>query len=447
MTLSHSRIAHAMPVPGADALRASEQLVARIQAEIARAGGWIPFSRYMEMALYEPGLGYYSNPGMVFGAAGDFVTAPELTPLFGATLARQLVPWLKHPTLAGEGQVVLEVGAGTGMLAAQLLNAMDNAGLKEVRYLILELSAERREQQRQTLKNLAPGLLSRVQWLMDFPERFAGVVVANELLDAMPVQIFEWRAAADVAPETVPAAEGQDVPAQAPADAAGTQGDVAPGAKASAASVDGAGSVQEMGVSVDEEGRFVWAARPADEPLCEAVQAVRAEVGEAQASAWPSPYRSEVCLAQQGWLKTLGERMSAGVVLLLDYGFAAQEYYHPQRAEGTLMCHYRHHSHTEPFLWPGLNDMTAHVDFSALARSAPEAGFSLLGYTNMATFLMNAGVLDELAELPREPEQFWFAQAQAVQQLISEAEMGAFFKVIAFERGMPAPVSALGFGE
>ena len=445
MTLSHSRIAHAMPVPSADALRASEQLVACIQAEIDRAGGWIPFSRYMEMALYEPGLGYYSNPGMVFGAAGDFVTAPELTPLFGATLARQLVPWLKHPTLAGEGQVVLEVGAGTGMLAAQLLNAMDNAGLKEVRYLILELSAERREQQRQTLRNLAPGLLSRVQWLMDFPERFAGVVVANELLDAMPVQIFEWRA------EAV-ADAGQVAEAAAPAGAVDAEAAVSAGAvdteaAAPAGAVAAEGRVQEMGVSVDEEGRFVWAGRPADETLCEAVQAVRAEVGEAQASAWPSPYRSEVCLAQQGWLKTLGERMSAGVVLLLDYGFAAQEYYHPQRAEGTLMCHYRHHSHTEPFLWPGLNDMTAHVDFSALARSAPEAGFSLLGYTNMATFLMNAGVLDELAELPREPEQFWFAQAQAVQQLISEAEMGAFFKVIAFERGMQAPVSALGFGE
>lgn len=402
MTLSHSRIAHALPVPSAEALKASEQLTAHITAEIGRVGGWIPFSRYMEMALYEPGLGYYSNPGMVFGAAGDFVTAPELTPLFGATLARQVVPWLRDPALAGDGQMVLEVGAGTGMLAAQLLNALDNAGFSGLRYMILELSAERREQQRQTLMSLAPGLLPRVQWLTDFPERFAGVVVANELLDAMPVQIFEWRV--------------------------GEQ-------------------VYEMGVGLADDGAFVWVPRPADAALNGAVDAVRAELGEVQAAAWPTPYRSEICPAQQGWIRTLAERMTAGAVLLLDYGFAAPEYYHPQRSQGTLMCHYRHHSHTEPFLWPGLNDITAHVDFSGLARAATAAGFSLLGYTSMAAFLMNAGVLDELAELPREPEQFWFAQAQAVQQLISEAEMGALFKVIAFERGMQAPVSAFGFGD
>ena len=402
MTLSHSRIAHALPVPSAEALKASEQLTAHITAEIGRVGGWIPFSRYMEMALYEPGLGYYSNPGMVFGAAGDFVTAPELTPLFGATLARQVVPWLRDPALAGDGQMVLEVGAGTGMLAAQLLNALDNAGFSGLRYRILELSAERREQQRQTLMSLAPGLLPRVQWLTDFPERFAGVVVANELLDAMPVQIFEWRV--------------------------GEQ-------------------VYEMGVGLADDGAFVWVPRPADAALNGAVDAVRAELGEVQAAAWPTPYRSEICPAQQGWIRTLAERMTAGAVLLLDYGFAAPEYYHPQRSQGTLMCHYRHHSHTEPFLWPGLNDITAHVDFSGLARAATAAGFSLLGYTSMAAFLMNAGVLDELAELPREPEQFWFAQAQAVQQLISEAEMGALFKVIAFERGMQAPVSAFGFGD
>lgn len=202
-----------------------------------------------------------------------------------------------------------------------------------------------------------------------------------------------------------------------------------------------------MGVGLADDGAFVWVPRPADAALNGAVATVRAELGEVQAAAWPTPYRSEICPAQQGWIRTLAERMTAGTVLLLDYGFAAPEYYHPQRSQGTLMCHYRHHSHTEPFLWPGLNDITAHVDFSGLARAATAAGFSLLGYTSMAAFLMNAGVLDELAELPREPEQFWFAQAQAVQQLISEAEMGALFKVIAFERGMQAPVSAFGFGD
>ena len=401
MSLSHSRVESALPVPDREALAVSQELSTRIAAEIARHGGWLSFARYMEMALYEPGLGYYSNPGQVFGAAGDFVTAPELTPLFGATLARQVSPWLKDPALAGSGQVVLEVGGGSGMLAAQLLNALDNVGNHEVRYLILELSAERREHQRQTLKSLAPGLMDRVGWLETFPESFAGVVVANELLDAMPVQLFEWQADAEVA-------------------------------------------LQEMGVTwVD--GQFAWAPRPADSVLTETVTALRNRLGP-EGAQWHSPYRSEVCPAQQAWMRTLADCMTAGVVMLLDYGFAAPEYYHPQRDQGTLMCHYRHRSHADPFLWPGLSDITAHVDFTALARAATAEGFSLVGYTSMAAFLLNAGLLDELADLPREPESFWFAQAQAVQQLISEAEMGELFKVIAFEKNLREAASVLGFG-
>ncbi len=401
MSLSHSRVESALPVPDRESLAVSQELSTRIAAEIARHGGWLSFARYMEMALYEPGLGYYSNPGQVFGAAGDFVTAPELTPLFGATLARQVSPWLKDPALAGSGQVVLEVGGGSGMLAAQLLNALDNVGHHEVRYLILELSAERREHQRQTLKSLAPGLMDRVGWLDTFPESFAGVVVANELLDAMPVQLFEWQADTEAA-------------------------------------------LQEMGVTwVD--GQFAWAPRPADAVLTETVTALRNRLGP-EGAQWHSPYRSEICPAQQAWMRTLADCMTAGVVLLLDYGFAAPEYYHPQRDQGTLMCHYRHRSHADPFLWPGLSDITAHVDFTALARAATAEGFSLVGYTSMAAFLLNAGLLDELADLPREPESFWFAQAQAVQQLISEAEMGELFKVIAFEKNLREAASVLGFG-
>ena len=401
MSLSHSRVESALPVPDREALAVSQELSTRIAAEIARRGGWLSFARYMEMALYEPGLGYYSNPGQVFGAAGDFVTAPELTPLFGATLARQVSPWLKDPALAGSGQVVLEVGGGSGMLAAQLLNALDNVGHHEVRYLILELSAERREHQRQTLKSLAPGLMDRVGWLETFPESFAGVVVANELLDAMPVQLFEWQA-------------------------------------------DAGAELQEMGVTwVD--GQFAWAPRPADAVLTETVTALRNRLGP-EGAQWHSPYRSEICPAQQAWMRTLADCMTAGVVMLLDYGFAAPEYYHPQRDQGTLMCHYRHRSHADPFLWPGLSDITAHVDFTALARAATAEGFSLVGYTSMAAFLLNAGLLDELADLPREPESFWFAQAQAVQQLISEAEMGELFKVIAFEKNRCEAASVLGFG-
>ena len=374
MSLSHSRVESALPVPDREALAVSQELSTRIAAEIARHGGWLSF---------------------------DFVTAPELTPLFGATLARQVSPWLKDPALAGSGQVVLEVGGGSGMLAAQLLNALDNVGHHEVRYLILELSAERREHQCQTLKSLAPGLMDRVGWLETFPESFAGVVVANELLDAMPVQLFEWQA-------------------------------------------DAGAELQEMGVTwVD--GQFAWAPRPADAVLTETVTALRNRLGP-EGAQWHSPYRSEICPAQQAWMRTLADCMTAGVVMLLDYGFAAPEYYHPQRDQGTLMCHYRHRSHADPFLWPGLSDITAHVDFTALARAATAEGFSLVGYTSMAAFLLNAGLLDELADLPREPESFWFAQAQAVQQLISEAEMGELFKVIAFEKNLRKAASVLGFG-
>ena len=227
------------------------------------------------------------------------------------------------------------------------------------------------------------------------------MVVANELLDAMPVQLFEWQA-------------------------------------------DAGADLQEMGVTwVD--GQFAWAPCPADAVLTETVAALRNRLGP-EGAQWHSPYRSEICPAQQAWMRTLADCMTAGVVLLLDYGFAAPEYYHPQRDQGTLMCHYRHRSHADPFLWPGLSDITAHVDFTALARAATAEGFSLVGYTSMAAFLLNAGLLDELADLPREPESFWFAQAQAVQQLISEAEMGELFKVIAFEKNLRKAASVLGFG-
>lgn len=405
-----------LPEPEPAALAHSRQLAERIAGAIEAAGGWLSFERYMEMALYEPGLGYYSNAGRVFGHGGDFVTAPEMTPLFGATLARQVDVWLRlldeaagagpgRAVAARQAPAVLEVGAGSGMLAAQLLNALGLRGHDGLSYQILELSAERRQQQRQTLSNLAPGMLQQVRWLERLPEDFRGVVIGNEVLDAIPVRIFEWHA---------------------------SQG---------AAAGNGSGQVFEMGVGLGVQG-FEWAARPADPALVHAVDGLLPDDDRR----WPSPYRSEVCPAQQGWLGSMAEAMACGVILLMDYGFPAREYYHPQRSRGTLMCHYRHRSHIDPFLWPGLSDITAHVDYSALVRMACARGLTPLGFLSQAGFLLNAGLLDELAALPREPDSFWFAQAQAVQMLLSEAEMGELFKVIAFAKQLDAAGTAsLGF--
>lgn len=429
-----------LPPPSPEALALSNRLRERIMATIEAEGGWLAFERYMEMVLYEPGLGYYSNPGHVFGAAGDFVTAPELTPLFGATVARQVARWLRDERLK-EAPAVLEVGAGSGKLAVQLLNALDNAGFSDLRYLILELSAERRQQQRTTLMSFAPGLMDRVTWLTQMPDSFSGVVIGNEVLDAMPVQVFEW------------------LP----------------------------GDVREMGVVV-RDGALAWGARPAGEALASTVNELmqahgvvaraeamlrplagegRSAIADAGADGADAgtaartsadvagdvrdtdvelpPYRSERCPAQGAWLSTLAGHLDAGVVLLLDYGYPAREYYHPQRTTGTLMCHYRHRAHADPFLWPGLNDLTAHVDFSALLKAGEEAGLTPLGYVSMAAFLLNAGLLEELDQLPREPGKFWFAQAQAVQQLLSEAQMGEVFKVIAFTKQMASSPSDPGF--
>lgn len=363
-------------------------------AQIERAGGWIGFDRYMDMALYEPGLGYYSNGKPVFGPVGDFVTAPELTPLFGATLSRQVGSWLV--ACAADDPLVIEFGAGSGALASQLLNALDRQGFANLRYQIVELSADLQQLQRKTIAARMPQFVDRVEWLDAAPAAFRGVVIGNEVLDAMPVRTFEW--------------DGE--------------------------------RLLEAGVAVVDGGRLGWAGRPADENLGKLVAATGIDRGT-----WHLPYRSELCPQQGAWLATVGDAMQAGAILLLDYGFPASEYYHPQRVGGTLMSHYRHRSLTDPFVWPGLQDITAHVDFSRVLAAGEAAGLEPLGYTSQARFLLNCGLLDELEALPRDEQRLWFSQAQAVQRLVSEAEMGELFKVIAFARNLPATAYLPGFVE
>jgi SAM-dependent MidA family methyltransferase len=336
----------------------------RLRDEIGRSQGWISFARYMEIVLYEPGIGYYASGAQKFGAAGDFVTAPELGSLFGRTLARQLGE-LDYP--------IVEFGAGSGALADTLLLQTP------FEYAILETSPELKARQQARLGN-------RVQWLDRLPERIRGVVIANEVVDAMPVHAVSWRA------------EG----------------------------------IMERGVSVLHD-KLVWAERPASGALLE----------EATAIAAPPPYESEIGLIASAWMREIAQRLEEGVIFVIDYGFPRHEYYHPQRATGTLMCHYRHRAHSDPFAHPGEEDVTAHVDFSALAEAAVDSGLEVLGYATQAQFLVNCGITEVLGEANVDNALHYAPLAAEAQKLLSPAEMGELFKVLAVGRGVRQPL--LGF--
>ncbi|CAJ5520937.1 S-adenosyl-L-methionine-dependent methyltransferase family protein [Burkholderia pseudomallei] len=381
-----------LPVPGPDALAQSDALAASLRAEIAAAGGWIPFSRYMERVLYAPGLGYYSGGAQKFGRRGDdgsdFVTAPELSPLFAQTLARPVAQ-----ALAASGtRRVMEFGAGTGQLAAGLLNALAALGVELDEYAIVDLSGELRARQRETLDEQASGAAARVRWLDALPERFEGVIVGNEVLDAMPVQLVAKHAHGWC----------------------------------------------ERGVSLGDAGAFAFA----DRPLARAEDAARLAALDADEG-----YVTETHDAAAAFVGTVCAMLARGAALFIDYGFPRHEYYHRQRAQGTLMCHYRHRAHGDPFVYPGLQDITAHVEFSAVYEAGVGAGAELLGYTSQARFLLNAGITDVLAEIDPSDAQRFLPAANAVQKLISEAEMGELFKVIAFSRGIDGTLDAFARGD
>lgn len=378
-----------LPEPSPAARAASAALCALIAEEIAAAGGWIAFSRYMELALYAPGLGYYSGGARKFGAAGDFITAPELTPLFAQTIAAQTLQ-----IMAASAARILEVGAGSGVMAAELLRELERRAALPERYLILELSGELRARQQATLAERVPQLLDRVAWLDTLPQTFSGLVLGNEVLDAMPADLVEWR-----------------------------------NEHRSAAS---AAEILERGVALGEQGGFAWAERPAQGALLQAAQSLSVE----------APYVSEIGLAACAWIAEWGRILERGALLLFDYGFPRREYYHPQRSSGTLMCHYRHHAHDDPLWWPGLNDITAHVDFTAIAEAGFEAGLEVLGYASQAQFLFNCGIDVALGRLDN-TDKASIAETRNAGKLISPNEMGELFKVIALGRGIQQPL--LGF--
>jgi SAM-dependent MidA family methyltransferase len=369
-----------LPAPPPEALALSEQLRRHMAAEIERGGGWLSFARYMELALYAPGLGYYMAGARKLGRDGDFVTAPEISPLFGRTLARQL----RQLAETAQGDI-LEIGAGSGALAADLLLELERLGCLPERYLILELSPDLRDRSRDTLAARVPHLIERVAWLNQLPPQFEGVVLGNEVLDAMPVHVFQR--------------------------------------------LDG--RVRELGVAL-ENGKLHWVPNAEGAPFA------------VDPSWFPQDgYRSEVQLTARAFIRSLGRMLTRGAALFIDYGFPRREYYHPQRSGGTLMCHYRHRAHDDPFFLPGLQDITSHIDFTAIAEAGGEAGLELLGYTNQAQFLVNCGITDVLAEAPAADAAAYAPLAAQAQKLLSPAEMGEFFKVIALGRGVPSPL--LGF--
>ncbi len=352
-------------------------MVTSIHAEIAAEGGWIPFARYMELALYAPGLGYYSAGAAKLGAQGDFTTASEMTPLFGAALARQVRAILD----ASAAREVFELGAGTGQLAASLLRALHDLGALPARYLILEPSPELRARQRETLASVAPQHLGVVDWVRDVPEAIDGAVIANEVLDAVPAHVV--RRDGDAWFE-------RGVSVRAPA--------IAP----------------HYGLD--------WEDRPAPGWLRTMAQARFPDVLQ---------YVSEITPAAAALVAHVARRLRGGAALFIDYGFPAREYYHPQRTSGTLMCHYRHRAHDDPFYYPGLCDITAHVDFTAMAAAGTRAGLQVAGFCPQAPFLLGCGILDALAGVGP-PESIDFIKAAGpVQKLLSPAEMGDLFKVLA----------------
>jgi SAM-dependent MidA family methyltransferase len=386
----HARLGHQpaketmpLPAPDAVALAQSAALIRHISSAIAQAGGWIGFNRFMELALYTPGLGYYSGGAHKFGEAGDFVTAPGLTSSFGQTLAAQA-----RQILTLSAPAIIEVGAGSGSLAADLLSELELQTALPDSYGILELSGELRARQQETLARRVPHLSHRVYWLERLPEHFDGLVVANELLDAMPVHLVLWR-------------DGERCE-----------------------------EILERGVSVDGEGEFSWIDRPASGLLLQRARELATECKI------PVGYLSEVNLAAPAWAAEWARVLGRGALLLVDYGFPQHEYYHPQRDAGTLMCHYRHHSHAEPFYLPGLQDITAHVDFTAIAAAGCAAGLDFLGFTTQCSFLLNCGLPEVLARTPCDNALRYLPLAQAAQKLISPAEMGELFKVIALGKGI-----------
>jgi SAM-dependent MidA family methyltransferase len=378
-------VATDLPALTPDETAHSDRVRERICADIASAGGWIGFGRYMQLALYEPGLGYYSAGARKFGAAGDFITAPEVAPVFSRCLAVQC-----EEILRATGGDILELGAGSGAMAAQMLAELERRDALPDRYRILDLSAGLRDRQHETIEASVPHLRERVEWLDRLPESHAGVIVANEVLDAMPVERFVIRG----------------------------------------------GEVLAQGVSC-LGGRPHRAESTASGMLEAAVRRIERDID----SALPEAYASEVNLALGDWLAALAAILSQGAMLFVDYGLPRREYYLSERQDGTLLCHFRHRFHVDPFTRPGLQDITAWVDFTAVAEAAQAAGLSVAGYTTQAQFLIGNGLPGFVANVADLDIASRVAVSRQAMLLTLPDEMGERFKVIALAKNCDAPLA------
>lgn len=364
-----------LPIPSAQAQAHSAQLQSLMQQHIQQQEGWIDFATFMHMALYTPSLGYYSGGAKKFGFGGDFVTAPEISPLFAQALANQVAQVMQLT----QGDV-LELGAGTGRLAADLLLALEMLTMLPSHYYILEVSDYLRQVQREYLyAHLSQNLFNRLIWLDALPGTFCGMMLGNEVLDAIPVHLV------------------------------GNQ----------------QGVLIERGV-VWQDG-FAWQ----DKPITDGT--LFNQVAELNL---PDGYITEISPAATGLIHSLASCLKHGVIAMLDYGFGASEYYHPQRMAGTLMCHFQHHAHDDPLIYVGLQDITAHVNFTAIAEAGHSQQLSVMGYLNQANFLINCGILQMLEQAPPEHMEVYAPMVSAVQKLLSPAEMGELFKVILLGKGI-----------
>ena len=372
------------PEPSAEVKAHSDQLKHSIQETIRAQGGKITFADYMNMALYAPGLGYYSAGLKKFGQQGDFITAPEISPLFSQCLALQCI----HIMQQTKQQTILEVGAGSGIMAIELVLELERQAQLPEQYLILELSAELRDRQQRAIKARLPHLYQRFVWLNCLPEKpFSGIVLGNELLDAMPVHLLKLEA------ETT----------------------------------------FERYVALDEQDNFIWQddipENPRLQKIADNIHTIQQPLTHLNDKPGQS-YITEVNLQAIDWIKSIAEILTAGAILLVDYGYTAKEYYHPQRSMGTLMCHYQHHRHDDPFYLPGLQDITAHINFSSIARAADDSGLKICGFTTQAHFLMAGGLVELTKDLDPDDIIHFTEVARQIKMLTLPGEMGELFKVI-----------------